>query len=274
MVFNNGQRVFVKEADADGSYGNGSTFSKSSKAKSKSSSEAQPSDVMKKIRLEFNSVVGPKIRRELLMGFSEATTDGYDYGYDAECDEGSNNDFNLDLDGKNMNIQAYGPIANDKVVPLNFKSSGNNTFEIRATELENLDGDQDVYLRDNETGEYFDLTQSTPYRFSSLQGKFNKRFEIVFQTEQQGLSTEETATNENFIYYQNATSTLYGKKMSSSIDKLAIVNMRGQTVMEFNDVPREALENGLKISNVPTGTYVAWFRAKTGEVTSKKIIVN
>ncbi|MFC4401068.1 hypothetical protein ACFOX1_13775, partial [Mariniflexile soesokkakense] len=90
---------------------------------------------MKKIRMEFNSVVGPKTRREVLMGFSETTTDGYDYGYDAECDEGSNNDFNLDLDGKNMNIQAYGPIANDKVVPLNFKSSGNNTFEIRATEL-------------------------------------------------------------------------------------------------------------------------------------------
>ncbi|MFC4399857.1 T9SS type A sorting domain-containing protein [Mariniflexile soesokkakense] len=62
--------------------------------------------------------------------------------------------------------------------------------------------------------------------------------------------------------------------MSSSIDKLAIVNMRGQTVMEFNDVPREVLKNGLKISNVPTGTYVAWFRAKTGEVFTKKMIVN
>jgi hypothetical protein len=277
IVFNNDQRVFVKEADADGTYDNGATFFKSVKTKSKSTPKtpkAQQSTEMKKIRLEFNSVVGPKIRREVLLGFSETTTDGYDYGYDAECDEGSNNDFNLNLDGKNMNLQAYGPITADKVVSLNFKSSGNNTFEIKATEFENIDKKQDIYLRDNETGEYFDLTKDKAYGFSSTQGKFNKRFEIVFQSEKQSLSTEETTISENFIYYQNKTNTLYGKKLNTSIDKLAIVNMRGQTVLEFKNVSQETLNNGLKISNVATGVYLAWFKTKTGQVITKKIIVN
>lgn len=277
VVFNNSQRVFIKEDDADGSYNNGSAFLKSSNSKSKStstSSDTKQNTDMKKIRLEFSSIVGPKIRREVLLGFSEITKDTYDYGYDAESDESNNNDFNLNLDGKNMNMQAYGPIATDKVVSINFKSSGNNTFEIKATEFENIEDTQDVYLRDNVTDEYFDLTKGTAYRFSSAQGKFNTRFELVFQSKQQSLSTEESLVSENFIYFQNTTNTLFGKKLNTSIDKLAIVNMRGQTVLEFNNVSQETLNNGLKISNITTGAYVAWFKAKTGQVITKKIIVN
>ena len=68
--------------------------------------------------------------------------------------------FNLSLEGQSMNMQAYSSITSDKVVPLNFKSSANNTFEIKATEFENMDEIQNVYLRDNVTGTYFDLKQN------------------------------------------------------------------------------------------------------------------
>lgn len=276
VVFNNGQRVFIKEADADGTFNTGSTFFKSanSKAKKSDASKEELDNIMQKIRLEFTSVVGPKTKREVLLGFSDITSDGYDYGYDAPCDEASNNDFNLNLEGKNMNMQAYAAITNDKVIPLNFKSSGNNTFEIKATEFENLDDNQEIYLRDNVTGTYFDLKQNTAYQFSSTQGKFNTRFEIVFQSASALLSTESSQIAENFIYYQNTTNTLFGKKLNTAIDKLAIVNMRGQTVLEFNNVSQGTLNNGVKLANVASGAYVAWFKAKTGQVITKKIVVN
>ncbi|MFD0990733.1 LamG-like jellyroll fold domain-containing protein [Mariniflexile jejuense] len=276
VVFKNSQRVFIKESDANGTYNNGSTFLKSGTSKSKSTSETEieQANVMQKMRLEFNSVVGPKMRREVLLGFSELTSDGFDYGYDAECDDASNNDFNLNLDGKNMNMQAYSSITNDKVIPLNFKSSGNNTFEIKATEFESIDENQEIYLRDNATDTYFDLKQGTAYRFTSAQGKFNTRFELVFQSKQQSLSAEEATITENFIYYQGTTNTLYGKKLNTSIDKLSIVDMRGQIVQEFTNVSQETLNNGIKISNVSTGAYIAWFKAETGQVITKKIIVN
>jgi hypothetical protein len=276
VKFNNSQRVFIKEADANGTYNNGSAFLKSSNTKSKGidTTEKQQGSEMQKIRLEFNSVVGPKTRREMLLGFSETTTDGYDYGYDAECDEASNNDFNLSLDGNNMNIQAYSPITDDKVISLNFKSSGNNTFEIKLTEQENIADDQAIYLRDNTTGTYFDLKQGIAYSFTSAAGKFNTRFEMVFQSESKLLGTEELNSDENFIYYQHATNTLFGKKLNTSIDKLSIVNMRGQTVMEFNNVSLETLNNGIKINNMASGAYVAWFKVQSGQVITKKIIIN
>jgi len=280
VKFNNSQRVFIKESDANGTYNNGSVFLKSSSTKSKgtSTTDKQQTSGMKKIRLEFNSVVGPKTRRELLLGFSDMTTDGFDYGYDALCGDTSNNDFNLSLDGQSMNMQAYSSITSDKVVPLNFKSSANNTFEIKATEFENMDEIQNVYLRDNVTGTYFDLKQNAAYRFSSAQGKFNTRFEMVFQSKSEAesklLGVEESNIDANFIYYQNTSKTIFGKKLNTSIDKLAIVNMNGQTVQEFSNVSQETLSNGIKLNNMASGTYVAWFKAQTGQVITKKIIVN
>ena len=136
VEFNNSQRIFIKEADAEGTYNTGSTFFKNggSKTKSKSAStKSNEENEFRKIRLELRSVSGPATRRELLLGFSETTSDGFDYGYDAECTESNNNDFNLNLDGKNMNIQAYGEITSDKVVSLNFKSSGSTTLEIKIS---------------------------------------------------------------------------------------------------------------------------------------------
>ena len=276
VEFNNSQRVFIKESDADGSYNTGSSFFKTSNTKSKStqSKESTPENEMQKIRLEFNSVSGPATRRELLLGFSENTTDGFDYGYDALCTESNNNDFNLNFEGKNMNIQAYSPIADDKVIPLNFKSSGSHSFEIKITETEHLEENQAIYLKDNLTGTYFDLSAMNAYQFNSAAGKFNKRFEIVFQNEQQSLSAEESNYTENFIYFQNSSNTLFAKKLNTSVTKLAVINMNGQTVMELNNVSTEALNNGIKISNVATGSYVACFRTDDNQVHTKKIIVN
>ncbi len=282
VEFNNSQRVFIKESDADGSYNNGSTFVKSAQTKSKKGSddtnanakeEGDNTNPMQKIRLEFKSIVGPDTRRELLLGFSDNTTDGFDYGYDAECDDINNNDLNLNLEGKNMNIQAYGPLSSEKVVPLNFKSSADNTFVISITDMEHIEEDQDIFIKDNLTGAYFDLRQGD-YEFQSESGKFNSRLEIVFQNESKTLSTEEATFTENYIYYKNKTNTLYAKKLSSEVKRLAVINMRGQTILEDENVSRNRLESGYKFSNMATGAYIVCMRTETNEVLTKKIVLN
>ncbi|MFV9549713.1 CshA/CshB family fibrillar adhesin-related protein [Algibacter sp. PT7-4] len=277
VEFNNSQRVFIKEADADGTYDSGSTFSKSSKGKSSKSNTSKKSEnsaLMQRIRLEFNSTSGPKTRRELLLGFSEQTSDAYDYGYDAKNTETSNNDLNLDLEGQNMTIQAYASITDEKVVPLNFSSSGNNAFEIRVTVTENINDSQAIYLRDNLTGVYFNLREDLAYSFTSDQGIFNERFAIVFQNEQASLSTETALAESNHIYYQNSINTLFVKKLNSNVTKLSLVNMRGQSVLEMVDVAQSKLNNGIPFNNVSTGMYIVCMRTENNEVLTKKIIIN
>ena len=135
IEFNNSQRIFIKESDVDGTENNGSVFFKGAQGKTTTTTNiTSEENVIQKIRLEFNSITGPETKRELLLGFSEQTSDAYDYGYDAESDDVNNNDLNLVLDGKNMNLQAYSEITEDKVVPLNFRSYGDNSFEIKISE--------------------------------------------------------------------------------------------------------------------------------------------
>jgi len=277
VEFNNSQRIFIKESDANSSDDTGSLFSKSKTDKSSKSSNSKSVDEvdpMQRIRLEFNAVEGPQTRHELLLGFSSYTTNDYDYGYDSEKVAQSNNDLSLDLEGKHMNIQAYSSITNDKVVPLNFRSSGDNSFEIRVSELDHIEESQAVFLRDNLKGTYFNLRQDSAYGFSSEQGIFNDRFDIVFQNESQTLSTEASTFSENYMYFQNNTSTFFVKKLKNQIDKLSLVNMRGQIIMELKDISIDRLENGIQFNNIATGTYIVSMRTETNQVLTKKIVVN
>jgi Concanavalin A-like lectin/glucanases superfamily/GEVED domain len=279
VVFKNSQRIFIKESDANNTYNSGSVFFKSTSGKTENDNNSQKTNELeeeefKKIRLELNSVTGPATKRELLLGFSDVTSDGYDYGYDAENSDINNNDMHLNLDGVDMNIMAYSQISDDKVVPLNFKSSGSNSFEIKISDMENIDDSQEIYLKDNFTGKYFNLKESKPYSFTSEQGKFNERFEIVFQSEQKSLGVEEVTLSENVIYYQNSERKLFAKKINGSVTKLAIVNMLGQTTYELNNVSQDELSNGLSMPNVASGAYIAYFRTDTNQVLTKKIIIN
>ena len=276
VVFNNSQRIFIKEADANGTYNNGSVFFRNGNQADVNtedeSNSTEETNVFSKIRLEFNSVNGPEMRKELLLGFSNITTDAFDYGYDAKNMDNVSNDLNLLLNGQNMSMQAYSPITNGKVVPLNFKASGDFTFEIKMTEIENIDENQEIYLKDNLTSTYFDLrTIEQPYSFTSTAGEFNNRFEVVFQSGE-SLSTEESDYNFNLIYYNNKQDKLYVKGLNTSVDKLMVINMLGQTVNEFKDIAAQTLDNGLSISGLASGTYVVYFNTENTTKTKKIII--
>lgn len=275
LKFNNSQRAFVKESSTNKSVNPGSVFFKgaSNKAGGKDNS-VEKQDEIKKIRLEFNSVTGPTAKRELILGFSDFTSDDFDYGYDAVSNELNNNDLHLSLNGIDMNMQAYSQLRTDKVVPLNFKSSGSNSFELKITELENIEDSQEIYLKDNFLGTYFNLKDNKPYFFTSEQGKFNERFEIVFQSQEKSLSVEDRSVLENFVYYKNSERKLFATKLDGSITKLAIVNMLGQTTAEFNNISQEELKNGLNMPTMANGAYVAYFRSNNNQVFTKKIIIN
>ncbi|KJD31001.1 hypothetical protein PW52_16905, partial [Tamlana sedimentorum] len=269
LEFNNGQRVFIKESDADGSEYAGSVFSKASSIKSEKPEETG----MQKLRLTLTSVTGPKTHRELLLGFSDYTSDGYDYGYDAKCTDNNNNDLLLDLEGENMSMQAYGLISKEKEIPLNFKSSGRNSFEIGLSDQLNIPADQAIYLRDSYTNTYFDLTQGEAYSFTSDQGKFNTRFAIVFQSKAETLAVNEAQAESNYMYYENTSKTFYVKKLTSQVKNLAVINMQGQRVIELEHVEQTRLANGLVLSNVSTGAYVICLRTDANQVLTKKIVV-
>jgi len=268
VVFKNSQRVFVKEADADGTSDTGSVFLRQSNP---SQANLDEDNLMQKMRIEFNAIDGPAARRELLLAFSNYTTDSFDYGYEAEISEQSNDDMSLILEDKLMLIQAYGPITSDKEVPLSIKTSGTYNYKIEISDLENFDDDQQIYLKDNLTGAYFDLRNEQAYEFSSDEGIFNTRFEIVFQSDST-LSTEETNFDSNVIYFNNDSSKLFVKGLQNDVQELTVINMLGQTVRSFKGLTTEDLENGIQLPKLAIGAYVVCLKMNTNFETKKIII--
>ena len=280
VVFNNSQRLFIKEADADGSYNNGSVFfrgeanSNSNNNVSSKDEDAVQENLMQKLRIELNSVNGPSTKRELLLGFSEDTSDEYDYGYDSKNAALNANDIGLILEDKAMIIQAYGPIEASKIVPMVLKSSGNYNYTLQITETENIDEDQDIYLRDNLTGTYFDLRSEQPYEFTSNTGEFNNRLEIVFQQEPETLSQiDQNLETINFYYASNRNKIVVLNPKNQNIKAIEVINMLGQTVYQIQNV-FEGSYNEYDIKNLNTGTYIVRLILDGNSQQTKKIIIN
>ncbi|MDG5490470.1 LamG-like jellyroll fold domain-containing protein [Psychroserpens sp. SPM9] len=272
VVFKNSQRVFVKEEDANGTSDTGSVFLRTAASSNVNDTTSEENEVMQKIRLEFSSVDGPSSRRELLLGFSTWTSDGYDYGYDAKNSNENDDDLNLILNDELMMIQSYGPISEDKAVALALRTSGDFNYRIKATVLEHIAEDQAIFLKDNWTGTYFDLKSGEAYEFNSEEGTFYNRFEIVFQTEST-LSTEVTDIDATLIYFNNSTKTLFAKGLQANVQELVIVNMLGQTVRDFKELSAQDLEQGLELKGLNLGAYVVCLKTNQA-VKTKKIIIH
>ncbi|MBV7268839.1 LamG-like jellyroll fold domain-containing protein [Winogradskyella luteola] len=269
IVFKNSQRVFIKESDADGSYDTGSVFFRSVIA---SNAETTTENLMQKLRLEFNSVDGPATRRELLLGFSEETSDGFDYGYDAKNVEEYDDDLNLILGDELMTIQAYSAITEDKVVPLNLKTSGTYNYTIKLTETENIPEDQDMFIKDNLTGEYYDLRSDQPFEFSSEAGEFANRFEVVFQEQSESLSiNDSTLENLNFYYAMGRDKIVVLNPNSIEIKTFELYNIVGQSV--YKTVAYQGTYNEYDVNGLSTGAYIMRLNTLENGVLTKKVVV-
>ena len=269
IEFNNGQRAFVKESDySDTDPESGSSFFRNSQQNT--STETNENQIGT-IRLELKVSNGNQ--RNFVLAFSESATDGYDYGYDARTIDPQPDDMNSFVDGQKMVIQTFSPITNDKVVDLVFNSTGTFNYTIEITETRNIEEDQEIYLRDNLTGTYFDL-RSGSYSFSSeVNAEDTDRFDIVFQSGET-LSNQELANDDTLIYVNNIEDMLYVKGLSNQAMQLNITNMLGQTIKTFANITNQQLENGINISSLSTGVYVVSVLTENNLTIDKKIIIN
>ncbi|WP_299112588.1 LamG-like jellyroll fold domain-containing protein [uncultured Winogradskyella sp.] len=269
IVFKNSQRVFIKESDANGSYNNGSVFFRDATGLR---TEATTENLMQKLRLEFNSVDGPSTRRELLLGFSEITSDEFDYGYDAKNVEIYDDDLNLILEDKLMTIQAYSVITEDKVVPLSLKASGAYNYTIKLTETENIPEDQDMFIKDNLTGEYYNLRSEQPFEFSSEAGEFTNRFEVVFQEQSQSLSINDpTIENLKFYYAMGRNKIVILNPNNIEVRTVELYNIVGQSVYKTQGY--EGAYNEYEVGDLSTGTYIIKLNTLENGQLTKKIII-
>lgn len=270
IEFNNGQRVFIKESDADGDPNNGSIFMRTNEVETAGISNASnTNDNFEIIRLEFATSAGAT--RHFVLGFNESTTDDFDYGYDGgKITDVPAEDMGTILNDEKLVLQSYSPITSNKVIDLYFNATGNLSYSLKIAELINIDPSQDIYLRDNNENVYWDL-KGGPYNFTATPGLDTERFDIVFQSGDT-LSNEDYMMSDMLIYADNGEDKLYVKGLEEDINILTVTNILGQTINTYVDLDRHVLENGIKIDYLSSGIYIVNVETDTEEG-SKKIII-
>ena len=266
IEFNNSQRIFKQEDLGE------STFFRSSNTDNTETSTEETAAETQILRLEFGVSSGAS--RSFVIGFTEDATDGYDYGLDGGLiNDPPADDMGSLLNGQQYVIQAFAPITPGKEIDLVLHASGNFTYTLKSTEISNFPVDQDLFLKDNLTGQHFNLRNTSSYNFTSVAGSFTERFQVIFQ-DPEALSTEDFTTDNTLIYVNQLEDKLYVKQLDEQVKQLSITNLLGQTIKTYNTINNQTLENGINISGLSSGVYVISITTEKNQAINKKVIVN
>lgn len=174
-------------------------------------------DLRPKLRIGFEA---PQIdHRQILLTIDENSTDGFDWGYDAEIYEIFDDDMYWIIDQKKYVIQATNSITIGKEIPLGIQTLQGGDITIKVDSFENPIEGFTIYLKDKETDTLYDI-QNNSFQLNLPAGKYLNRFVITF-IDPSNNSVESECNNEANLNNQNASDNskmvIFYHKPSSSI---------------------------------------------------------
>ncbi|MFD0863454.1 LamG-like jellyroll fold domain-containing protein [Sungkyunkwania multivorans] len=257
--FKNSQRVFELEGT---DLNDNSTF-----IRSIANDQEEEANPISRIRLGFENQLG--FHRQLLLAITPVATDGVDFGYDGAMIENQLDDLYWLIDDRPYIIQAIGSAdpATELSLGLHVSSSQEVTFNI--DELENIDEDFELYLRDNYSGQIIDLLAGE-ITLSLDEGEYSDRFSLIFSGNSLSVDDPEDAIDGMIGFYDSRVDQFVIKNHTDKIVKnVAIYDLLGQVVQE--DAFTEAMaEYRIPLSSA-SGAYIAVIRTENSSLTKKFI---
>jgi len=225
IIFNNGQRAFVREGATSVQFG-------IEQEDSNETSTREANGVTSRIRLGYEN--DEEMHRQLLLAFTNgAASDSFDYGYDGKMIGVGADDLYFVMDDSNRNfpyvIQGVGNFDIENIFPLTMVVTHPGTHTIMIDETENFD--QSIYILDRDTGTTFDLTLSD-FEIALGEGVYEGRFYLVFQPNNP-VSIDQYLNEFVSIHYANEELTIV-KERKMIIKSVQILNSIGQIIYESN----------------------------------------
>ena len=172
---------------------------------------------------------------QMAIAYSNATTNSIDYGWDGKMLE--NNDvvklYSIEEDTK-FSIQAREAFADTDIVALGYKAKNAGSYTIS---LDRVDGffeeGQKIYLNDKLLSITHSLTEGD-YNFSSTEGTFNDRFEIIYSIN--ALDTNTPVVNANqVVVYKNGNSIMIDAG-TAEMNTINVYDVNGRLLYKANDI--------------------------------------
>lgn len=275
IVFKNSQRVFQSESAVTGP----SVFMKAGKNKGESSQKSEVNTNTRPIvRLMYDSPTG--YHRQIVMGMVENTSNHFDLGYDAPMADINKEDMYWTFDGAKFVIQGVPNFNDNQEFPLGLIVSKTGLATIKIDELENMDENISLHIKDKLTGKTHNISQKD-FQIELEAGEYLDRFTLIFKM--QKLVAEDVSTEillaaemqpiiEGLQVFMNNPIKELQIKNSNGEELLSVVlyNYLGQTIKTWNtNLNRRTVSLPI---NLAAGIYIVQINTKTGK-TVKKISV-
>ena len=171
-----------------------------------------------------------------LLAYTDDTSLAYEKGWDFKQPEARIAlKFYSIQDSKKYKIQARGNYNDSDIVKIGYFAAVSETFTISADSLEGI---QNVYIKDN------GVLHHLPYTFTTEEGEYNDRFELVFNVS--------TLSNNSFLYPIPAENTLSIFGNVDPNEEIFIYDVLGKLLLNFKVT---AGETEISIEGFSKGVY-------------------
>lgn len=226
---------------------------------------------LEKNRIWLNLTAANKFK-QILIGYIENATNGYENGYDGDVLEAGNplTLYSLVGNDKKLSIQGRAlPFQDTDLVPLGFATPQATTCTIALGQFDGLFTDESVniYLEDKLLNVIHDLRQSN-YSFVSEAGTFEDRF--VLRYNNSTLATNPFGLNANAVIAYKQQNDIHIETSNISMKSVKIYDVRGRLLMAQDNINnRSALFASPGIANQ---VLVIEVTSTDGLTVNKKII--
>ena len=250
-TFNNAQRV------------NASVSTQFFRTSNGSSSEVED---VEKHRIWLNLNDANTSYNQILVGYMQGATNGVDNMIDGRLLESEKPLLYNVLNNEKYVIQGRGlPFTDEDTIPLGLKMVTTGTYSVSIETFDGLFESQDIFLKDNTLNTIHDLKQSA-YTFSSSEGIFENRFEIVFKNST--LSNEDFINSGDLIVYTSNNSITIDAP--ESIKQVTVFDVLGRKL--FDDASFN--EKSASINSILPANQALFVKVEltNGQVITKKIV--
>jgi hypothetical protein len=176
---------------------------------------------------------------QILVGYAQGATLGWDRGLDGEALAGNAVKFYSFTEDKKLTIQGRPwPFTQEDIVPLGFKATAQDNCTIGIDHLDQEFNNQNIYLEDRLLNVIHNL-KLAPYSYTSENGTFDNRF--VLRYTETTLSNEEVANPEaSVIVYADNKVTV--SSSSEPIKDIVVYDVLGRKTGEYNNVNAKDFE--------------------------------
>ena len=207
------------------------------------------------------------VSSQMMVAYMTGATLGVDPKIDAPYINDSPNALNSVINGAEYVIQGRSlPFESGDVVPLGFKITTAGNYTISIDHVDGLFlGNQDIFLRDTQTGIVQDLKAGS-YSFVSATGVFNTRFEIIY-TNTLGIGTPNFLNSTVIVYPQGDNLEVNTGVML--MESVKIFDSRGSLLASQKNINAHSTTIASGVSN---GILLVQITSVDGAVITKKVV--